>query len=68
MGAEHKKNVEHLIVTKAQRTHDAGTPLSSFSLKNEIDYVEKVLTMTSLSFEVEERTCVVPSFNSHLSA
>lgn len=44
MGAEHKKNVEHLIVTKAKRTHDAGTPLNSFSLKNEIDYVEKVLT------------------------
>ena len=45
LGAEHRKNVEHLIVTKARRTQEAGTPLNtvSQSLKNEIDYIEKAL-------------------------
>lgn len=45
IGAEHRKNVEHLIVTKARRTQVAGIPLTSVSLKNEIDYIEKALVM-----------------------
>ena len=43
IGAEHKKKVAHLIVTKAKRSVDAGTPLSSPTLKEEIEYLEKIL-------------------------
>ncbi len=43
LGAEHKKRVEHLISTKAKRSSDLGTPLSSPILKNEIEYLEKVI-------------------------
>ncbi len=43
LGAEHRKNVEHLIIIKTKRTQDSGTPLDSVSLKNEIDYIYKAL-------------------------
>ena len=43
LGAEHKKKIEHLIVTRAKRSVEAGTPLTSPTLKEEIDYLEKVL-------------------------
>ena len=43
IGSEHKKNIAHLIVTKAKRAVEAGTPLSSPTLKDEIDYLEKIL-------------------------
>lgn len=43
IGAEHKKNVAHLIVTKAKRSVEAGTPLSSPTQKDEIEYLEKIL-------------------------
>ena len=43
LGAEHQKNVKHLIVTKARRSSEVGTPLSSPTLKEELDYLEKVL-------------------------
>lgn len=43
IGAEHKNNVAHLIVPKAKRATEAGTPLSSPTLKDEIEYLEKVL-------------------------
>lgn len=43
LGAEHKKRVEHLIVKKADRSKIAGTPLSSPTYKDEIEYLEKVL-------------------------
>ncbi len=44
IGAEHKKAIADLIVVKAKRTTDPGTPLSSASLKDEIDNLEKLLT------------------------
>ena len=44
IGAEHLKKVEHLIVVKAKRAADPGTTLASVSLKDEIDYLENVLT------------------------
>lgn len=44
LGAEHKKKVEHLIVTKSLRSRNAGTPLASLPLKDEIEYLEKTLT------------------------
>ena len=43
IGAEHKNKVAHLIVTKAKRSGTVGTPLSSPTLKDEIDYLEKIL-------------------------
>jgi hypothetical protein len=43
LGAEHQKNVKHLIVTKKRRSSEVGTPLSSPTLKEELDYLEKVL-------------------------
>ena len=43
IGAEHKKNIAHLIVTKAKRSVEVGTPLSSPTLKNEIEYLERIL-------------------------
>ena len=43
IGAEHKKNVAHLIVTKAKRSVEVGTPLTSPALKNEIEYLENIL-------------------------
>ena len=43
IGAEHKKNIAHLIVTKAKRSIEVGTPLSSPTQKDEIEYLEKVL-------------------------
>ena len=43
IGAEHKKNVAHLIVTKAKRSVEVGTPLTSPALKNEIEFLEKIL-------------------------
>lgn len=43
LGAEHQKNVKHLIVTRARRSSEVGTPLSSPTLKEELDYLEKVL-------------------------
>lgn len=43
LGAEHRKRIEHLISTKAKRSSDIGTPLSSPTLKNEIEYLEQVL-------------------------
>ena len=43
IGAEHKKNVAHLIVTKAKRSVEVGTPLNSPVLKDEIEYLERLL-------------------------
>ncbi len=43
IGAEHKRNIAHLIVTKAKRSSEVGTPLTSPTLKDEIEYLEKVL-------------------------
>ena len=43
VGAEHKKGIEHLIMKKADRSKSAGTPLSSPALKDEIEYLEKVI-------------------------
>ena len=43
LGAEHKKRIEHLIVKRADRSKNAGTPLSSPTYKEEIEYLEKVL-------------------------
>lgn len=43
IGAEHKKYVAHLIITKAKRSVEMGTPLTSPTLKEEIDYLQKVL-------------------------
>lgn len=43
LGAEHQKYVKNLIVTKARRTVEVGAPLSSPTLKEELDYLEKVL-------------------------
>lgn len=43
IGAEHKKNIAHLIVTKAKRSQEVGTPLSSPTWKDEIEYLEKAL-------------------------
>lgn len=43
IGAEHKKNIAHLIVTKAKRSVEVGTPLSSLTQKEEIEYLEKVV-------------------------
>ena len=43
IGAEHKKNIAHLVVTKAKRSVDVGTPLTSPTLKEEIEYLEKAL-------------------------
>jgi hypothetical protein len=43
IGAEHRKRVEHLIVKKADRSKNAGTPLTSPVHKDEIEYLEKVL-------------------------
>lgn len=43
LGAEHKKRIEHLVVPKAKRSVEVGTPLSSPTLKVEIEYLEKVL-------------------------
>ena len=45
LGAEHQKNVKHLIVTKARRSSEVGVPLSSPTLKEELDYLEKVLNL-----------------------
>jgi len=43
LGAEHKKKIEHLISTKTKRSSDLGTPLTSPTHKDEIEYLEKVL-------------------------
>ena len=43
IGAEHKKSVAHLIVTKAKRSSDKGIPLTSPTYKEEIEYLEKIL-------------------------
>lgn len=43
VGAEHKKRIEHLIVKKADRSKSAGTPLSTPTYRDEIDYLEKIL-------------------------
>ena len=43
LGAEHRRRIEHLIVPKAKRSVEVGTPLSSPTLKEEIEYLEKVL-------------------------
>lgn len=43
LGAEHRRRVEHLISTRAKRSSDLGTPLSSPTLKDEIEYLEKVI-------------------------
>ena len=43
IGSEHKKNIAHLIVTKAKRSVEVGTPLTSPTLKDEIEYLEKIL-------------------------
>ena len=43
VGAEHKKNIAHLIVTKAKRSVEVGIPLNSTTQKEEIDYLEKIL-------------------------
>lgn len=45
LGAEHKKGIAHLIVTKAKRSSSPGTPINTISLKEEIDYLNKVLTL-----------------------
>ena len=43
LGAEHKKRIEHLIVPRTKRSSEIGTPLSSPTLKGEIEYLEKIL-------------------------
>ena len=43
IGAEHRKKIAHLIVTKSKRSSDVGIPLTSPTLKEEIDYLAKVL-------------------------
>lgn len=43
LGAEHRRKIEHLIVPKAKRSVEVGTPLSSPTLKEEIEYLEKAL-------------------------
>ena len=43
LGAEHRKRIEHLIVRKADRSKNAGTPLTSPTYKEEIEYLENVL-------------------------
>lgn len=43
LGAEHRRRIEHLIVPRTKRSVEVGTPLSSPTLKEEIDYLEKVL-------------------------
>lgn len=43
LGAEHRRRVEHLISTRAKRSSDIGTPLTSLTLKDEIEYLEKVI-------------------------
>ena len=43
VGAEHKKRIEHLIMKKADRSKSAGTPLSTPTYRDEIDYLEKIL-------------------------
>ena len=43
IGAEHKRKVEHLVGTKAKRSAEAGTPLTSPTWRDEIEYLEKVL-------------------------
>lgn len=43
IGAEHKKKIAHLVVTKAKRSVEMGTPLTSPIWKDEIDYLKKVL-------------------------
>lgn len=43
IGAEHRKRVEHLISKKAKRSSDMGTPLTSPTFKEEIEYLEKIL-------------------------
>ena len=43
LGAEHRKRVEHLIVRRADRSKIAGTPLTSPTYKEEIEYLENVL-------------------------
>lgn len=48
IGSEHKKKVAHLIVSKAKRSSDPGTPLNTAnaSLRDEIEYLNKVLTQS----------------------
>lgn len=43
LGAEHRKRVEHLIVKRADRSKNAGIPLTSPIYKDEIEYLENVL-------------------------
>lgn len=43
IGAEHKNKVKHLIVPKGGRSNNPGPALSSPSIKNEIEYIKKVL-------------------------
>lgn len=43
IGAEHKNKVEHLIVKKSERSNNPGPALTSPNIKNEIDYLKKVL-------------------------
>lgn len=43
LGAEYKRRVEHLIVPRARRSVEIGTPLSSPTQKDEIEYLEMVL-------------------------
>jgi len=43
LGAEHRRRIEHLIVPKTKRSIEVGTPLSSPTLKEEIEYLEKAL-------------------------
>ena len=43
LGAEHRRRIEHLIVPKAKRSVEFGTPLSSPTLREEIEYLEKIL-------------------------
>ena len=42
IGSEHKKHLAHLIVPKAKRTIDAGTPLSSPTFSDELEYLRKL--------------------------
>ena len=43
IGSEHKQKIAHLIVVKAKRSSDAGTPLTSSALNDEIEYLETIL-------------------------
>ena len=42
IGAEHRGNLQGLIVPKAKRSNEKGTPVTSPAFANEIDYLKKL--------------------------